>query len=41
MVLRIYIIEWFMSSNYENCSFVYYVIFGLGELKVESEGKFC
>lgn len=40
-VLRIYTIEWFMSSNYENCSFVHYAIFGSGELKVESKGKPC
>lgn len=30
-----------MSSNYENCSFVHYAIFGSGELKVESKGKPC
>lgn len=30
-----------MSSNYENCSFVHYAIFGSGELKVESKGKSC
>lgn len=40
-VLRIYTIEWFISSNYENCSFVHYAIFGSGELKVESKGKPC
>lgn len=40
-VLRIYTIEWFMRSNYENCSFVHYAIFGSGELKVESKGKPC
>lgn len=40
-VLRIYTIEWFMSSNYENCSFVHNAIFGSGELKVESKGKPC
>lgn len=40
-VLRIYTKEWFMSSNYENCSFVHYAIFGSGELKVESKGKPC
>lgn len=40
-VLRIHTIEWFMSSNYENCSFVHYAIFGSGELKVESKGKPC
>lgn len=40
-VLRIYTIEWFMSSNYENCSFVHYAIFDSGELKVESKGKPC
>lgn len=30
-----------MSSNYVNCSFVHYAIFGSGELKVESKGKPC
>lgn len=40
-VLRIYTIEWFISSNYENCSFVHYAIFSSGELKVESKGKPC